>query len=131
MDFTDLFADNGWPGAWVNGIFAFHHFHSSAHEVLGIARGAVTAVFGGPNDAEVAMRTGDIVVVPAGVGHCRVSGRDLGVVGACPAGQRADLLRMGDGDFDSLSAAVRRVALPGADPVFGRDGPLMSAWHND
>lgn len=28
-DCEELFAGNGWLGAWVDGIFSFHHFHSS------------------------------------------------------------------------------------------------------
>jgi uncharacterized protein YjlB len=31
-----LFARHGWLGSWVDGIYPFHHFHSTAHEVLGI-----------------------------------------------------------------------------------------------
>jgi len=30
------FAANNWRGAWRDGIFPFHHFHSTAHEVLAI-----------------------------------------------------------------------------------------------
>jgi uncharacterized protein YjlB len=39
-------AANGWSNAWRNGIFDYHHFHSIAHEVLGVAAGWVDVQFG-------------------------------------------------------------------------------------
>src|SRR3990170_706334 len=34
--FEALFRSNGWRGAWVDGIYDFDHYHSTAHEVLGM-----------------------------------------------------------------------------------------------
>jgi uncharacterized protein YjlB len=127
--FERLFARNRWSGGWRNGIFPYHHYHSTAHEVLGIARGRATVRFGGAEGQTVEVAAGDVVVVPAGVGHKNegASG-DLLVVGAYPDGRGPDLCTGEPGERPQALEAVRRVPLPAADPVAGADGPLMRLW---
>lgn len=123
------FAAHDWSNGWRNGIFGFHHFHSTAHEVLGIASGEVRVAFGGPRGQEVTVRAGDVVVIPAGVAHRNMGqSADLLVVGAYPGGSDYDIRR---GDPAEHAAAVRAIAavpLPVSDPVLGRDAGLRRHW---
>ena len=127
--FETRFKRAGWGGGWRNGIYAFHHFHSTAHEVLGIARGEATVRFGGETGDTVEVRAGDAVVIPAGVGHKRLSASgDLLVIGAYPAGQAVDLVREGEGDRSALLRRINAVALPDRDPITSAEGPLLEIW---
>jgi uncharacterized protein YjlB len=80
--FESLFAAHGWGDGWRDGIYDFNHFHTGTHEVLGIARGRAKVRFGGAAGKVIELRAGDVVVLPAGTGHERLSkSRDLLVVG--------------------------------------------------
>ena len=127
--FEALFRGNGWGGGWRNGIFPFHHYHSTAHEVLGIAAGEAEVRFGGEGGTTVQVRAGDAVLIPAGVGHKRLSGTpDLLVIGAYPAGQRADLMREGAEDTTGIRQRIAAVPMPRADPVAGAGGAMLDCW---
>lgn len=79
------FATNGCTDAWLGGLYGFHHFHSTAHEVLGVCRGRVTLHLGGKNGGKFEVRAGDVVILPAGTGHqCAGSMEHFTVVGAYP-----------------------------------------------
>lgn len=125
-----LFRRHGWGGTWRDGIFSFHHFHSDAHEVLGIVSGQATVLLGGPDGREVSVRAGDVVVLPAGTGHKRLTASpDLLVVGGYPPGQEDFDLRRADPDeLDEVTRNVASVPLPETDPVAGKDGPLVAIW---
>lgn len=123
-----LFAANHWPPAWRNGVYPFHHFHSTAHEVLGIARGEVSVLFGGPHGQVLTARAGDVIVVPAGVAHCNQGqSDDLLIVGAYPGnGSGPDMQRGKTGEYEAAKAAVARVPMPAGDPVGA--GALRRLW---
>jgi uncharacterized protein YjlB len=127
--FETLFAEHGWLGAWRDGIFPFHHFHSTAHEVLGIAAGTAEVLLGGPSGRRFRLAAGDVVVLPAGTGHCNTgSSDDLLVVGAYPNGMDWDLRRGDPAEHSEVLANIARVPLPDQDPVGGEDGPLVGLW---
>ena len=124
-----LFARHGWANGWRNGIHPFLHFHSGTHEVLGIAAGQATVQLGGAAGPALAVAAGDVLVLPAGTGHQRLSASDeLMVVGAYPRNGRIDQSRGGDMNMADTRRAVAAVPLPEADPVFGADGPLRRLW---
>ncbi len=110
--YEQLFAGHGWLGAWRNGIFPFHHFHSTAHEVLGIAAGDATVILGGPQGKRLHLVAGNVAVLPAGTGHCNAgSSASLLVVGAYPNGMRWDLRRGDPAEHDEALANIARVPL--------------------
>jgi uncharacterized protein YjlB len=127
--YEKLFAGHGWLGAWRDGIYPFHHFHSIAHEVLGIASGSAEVMLGGPGGSRFELRAGDVVVLPAGTGHCNLgSSPDLLVVGAYPDGMDWDLRRGDPAEHDEVVANIARVPLPAQDPVRGHGGSLVELW---
>ncbi|QPC81287.1 cupin domain-containing protein [Phototrophicus methaneseepsis] len=125
-----LFSKHNWRGIWVNGIYSYHHYHSTSHEVLGIVEGNAEVQFGGEEGESVQVYAGDVVVIPAGVGHCRLhASNDFRVVGAYPAGQENWDLQTGKPDErPQVLENIQAVPLPEQDPVFGNTGPLLDAW---
>ncbi|WP_447555451.1 cupin [Vreelandella sp. EE22] len=123
--FEALFKRHGWPPAWRYHLYDFDHFHSTAHEALGIFRGQARARLGGPDGQEVMLHPGDVLVLPAGVGHASLEADDdFCMVGAYPPGQQPEIER---GDPARLAAAQARVAsvdVPDIAPVGGPLGPL-------
>jgi uncharacterized protein YjlB len=123
------FAANDWRGAWRSGIFPFHHFHSTAHEVLAIVGGRASVVLGGPGGETLEVSRGDVLVLPSGTGHCNAgASADLLVVGAYPGGMSWDLRRGDPAEYDEVRANIAAVPLPATDPVGGADGALPSLW---
>ena len=125
-----VFTANRWPPAWRNGVHPFHHFHSTAHEVLGVARGEASILFGGPGGTVLLVQAGDAVVVPAGVAHCNQrQSSDLLIVGAVPRERAQPGSARGEPrEYDAAKRAVESVPLPAEDPIGGTAGALPQLW---
>ena len=128
--FESLFKTNGWTGAWRNGIYNYIHFHPRTHEVLGVARGRARVRFGGNRGKTVSLRTGDVVILPAGTGHqALTASKDLLVVGAYPVSGKYDEFRARPADHATALRMIPKVRAPAKDPVFGKRGPLKTLWN--
>lgn len=125
-EIEDRLREDRWDGVWVNGVYPFHHYHSTAHELLAVLDGDALLKLGGEGGRELAVRAGDVLVLPAGTGHRRLrAGPDFLVLGAYPAGQRWDLLRGDPSERPAALDRIRGVSLPEADPL---GVPVLDHW---
>lgn len=127
-----LLGRNGWEIAWYTekGLHPFHHYHSNAHEIVWVARGRQRGVFGGPGGVETVVAAGDLIVLPAGVGHFGLEkSDDLYMIGGFPSGEPYGNIMRGAADEQAKVAdELLQVPVLTRDPLTGGEGPLTEAW---
>jgi len=127
--FEQQLAQNDWTNSWRNGVYSFAHYHSTSHEALGVYCGTATLRLGGKHGKEVEVRSGDVIVIPAGVAHQNIGATaDFAVVGAYPEGRQWDLLRGQSGERPQADRNIATLPMPENDPLYGAEGPLRQIW---
>ena len=122
----EMFARNGWPDAWRNGIYGHHHYHSTAHEALLVYGGSAKVQLGGESGNIETIGVGDVIVIPAGVGHKNLgSSSDFHVVGAYPPQQNVDMNYGKPGERPRVDENIARLALPLLGVVTGREADAL------
>jgi uncharacterized protein YjlB len=124
-----IFSRNGWSNSWSNGIYDFHHYHSNTHECMAICEGDAEIILGGPKGKKIKISSGDVIILPAGVGHkCLKSSKDFKCVGAYPQGKDYDLNLGKSKEFEKALYNIKNLGNPSKDPVFGKLGFLKTYW---
>ena len=125
-----LFRSNGWPPQWRYPVYTFTHFHSNTHEALGVFAGTARLQLGGENGKIIEVKVGDVLLLPAGIGHKQISAdEEFMLVGAYPPEMKADLCHDEPAQLAARTKAVIAVPLPDTDPVTGHSEGSMLAWH--
>jgi len=124
----EKFALNNWTNSWRNGIYSFHHYHSTSHEVLGVYAGTALLHLGGEKGKKIDVIAGDIIIIPAGVGHKNIESHNLAVVGAYPEGRDWDLNRGIPGERPQVDKNIAALPIPITDPIFGKNAGLTKIW---
>ncbi len=130
-NFESTFSQNRWANNWQDIILTEDHFHSNTHEVLGLKSGQASLMLGGRRGEIVNVEQGDVIILPAGVGHFSVDNSgDYQFVGGYPNGADWNLkFSLKKENSASILAEIANIPLPKKDPIFGENGPLFEFWH--
>ena len=121
---------NNWRNSWVDSVFDYHHYHSDAHEVLGVSAGSALLILGGQRGKLIEVKTGDVIVLPAGTGHKKLSSSpDFQIVGAYPNGQDFNIRTGNSKERPQVLKEIQEVHDPSTDPVYGNHGQVLTQWN--
>jgi len=116
--------------AWRYKMYTQHHFHSTTHEVLVISSGGATLFFGGqgnPKGVQAKVEKGDVIVVPAGVGHAMLEDKGgFEMVGSYPVDSAEWDHCIGDeSELEKVTKRIGGLRWFDRDPVYGGEGPVL------
>ena len=114
---------------WRYTMYSTSHFHSTSHEVLGIASGRAKLCFGhedNPKRVEETLQQGDVIIMPAGVSHRLLEDLDgrFEMVGSYPVGYSWDMCYGKKGE-ESRIEKIKDLPWFTRDPVYGDEGPVF------
>ncbi|KAI0839513.1 RmlC-like cupin domain-containing protein [Hypoxylon sp. FL0890] len=114
---------------WLYTMYSTTHFHSTTHEVLSISKGKAKLCFGGednPGKVETDAEQGDVLIVPAGVGHRLLEDLSGGfeMVGSYPKGYSWDMCYGTKGEEDKVES-IAEIPWFERDPIYGDEGPVL------
>ncbi len=122
------FAENNWTNSWRNGVYDYHHYHSITHEVLGVFQGKALLHLGGQGGEKIEVTAGDIIVIPAGVGHKNLGSENFQIVGTYPNGSEYDIKKGIEGERPEADQNISKVPIPENDPIVGKNGGVPKVW---
>ena len=128
-DLESTFKKNGWKNNWKDIILPYDHFHSNKHEVLGLIKGKARLMMGGKNGQEVIVERGDVIIIPAGVGHYSLDNSiEYQFVGGYPNGANWDIKVSLKENEATIMEEIANIPIPNTDPIFGENGPIVDYW---
>jgi len=114
---------------WRYTMYSQTHFHSTTHEVLCVSSGNAKLCFGGeenPSRLEALVQEGDVIIIPAGVGHRLLDDFNSGfeMVGSYPIGKSWDMCYGKEGEDDEVKK-ISSLEWFERDPLYGHEGPTL------
>jgi uncharacterized protein YjlB len=112
-------------------MYSATHYHSTTHEVLCVYSGRAKLLFGGdsnPKRVEAEVGAGDVIIIPAGVGHRLKEDLEGGfnMVGAYPRGAKGwDMCYGREEEEDGAEERIKALPWFERDPVYGDEGPVV------
>lgn len=125
-----LFKKNGWTNNWRSGLLTYNHYHSTAHEVIGVIHGETTLQLGGPGGIRVRIVAGDALIIPAGVSHKNLGEENDAIcIGGYYEGREFDIKTGKKGERPKADITIAALNIPEKDPVYGSRSGLPKIWN--